>query len=100
MNYRCPKCDNTTYELGEMRATGGTLSKIFDVQNKKFTSVTCKKCTYTEFFKARTSAISNIFDFFTNYSLNFNIICGYPSIFATWVSLRLKTYGFTHITVA
>lgn len=66
MNYTCPKCSNTTYEVGEMRATGGTLSKIFDVQNQKFTSVTCSRCTYTEFFKAKTSALSNIFDFFTN----------------------------------
>lgn len=66
MSYKCPKCDNTTCDVGEMRATGGTLSKIFDVQNQKFTSVTCKKCTYTEFFKTKTSAISNIFDFFTN----------------------------------
>ena len=49
-----------------MRATGGTFSKIFDIQNQKFTSVTCAKCTYTEFYKTKTSAISNVFDFFTN----------------------------------
>jgi len=66
MNYKCPKCDHTAYKIGEMRATGGTLSKIFDVQNKKFTSVTCNNCSYTEFFKAKTSAMSNIFDLFTN----------------------------------
>ena len=66
MPYKCPKCENTTYEIGEMRATGGTLSKIFDVQNKKFSSVTCQKCTYTEFYKTKTSALSNIFDFFTS----------------------------------
>ena len=66
LNYTCPKCGNKAYEIGEMRATGGTLSKIFDVQNQKFSSVTCKNCTYTEFYKAKTSAISNIFDLFTN----------------------------------
>lgn len=65
INYECPKCKNTTCDISEMRATGGTLSKIFDVQNKKFTSVTCLRCTYTEFYKTKTSAISNIFDFFT-----------------------------------
>ena len=64
-NYTCPKCGNQEYEVGEMRATGGTLSKIFDVQNKKFSSVTCKNCTYTEFYKTKTSAISNVFDLFT-----------------------------------
>ncbi|NRD18558.1 GTP-binding protein [Winogradskyella eckloniae] len=66
MNYICPKCDNTTYEVSEMRATGGRWSKIFDIQNKKFSSVTCKKCSYTEFYKAKTSALSNVFDLFTN----------------------------------
>ena len=34
-NYKCPKCDNDTYTVGQMRATGGTLSKIFDVQTEK-----------------------------------------------------------------
>ncbi|WP_147677015.1 zinc ribbon domain-containing protein [Algibacter pacificus] len=65
-NYSCPKCQNREFETSEMRATGGRWSKIFDVQNKKFTSVTCKRCTYTEFYKAKTSALSNIFDLFTN----------------------------------
>ncbi|GAK91419.1 hypothetical protein JCM19298_2700 [Nonlabens ulvanivorans] len=49
-----------------MRATGGTLSKIFDVQNKKFSYVACTRCKYTEFYKASTGALSNIFDFFTS----------------------------------
>lgn len=64
-NYHCPKCSNTNFETGEMRATGGTFSKIFDIQTEKFTSVTCSKCKYTEFYKANTSALGNIFDFFT-----------------------------------
>ncbi|MCG1035260.1 zinc ribbon domain-containing protein [Polaribacter sargassicola] len=65
-NYKCPKCNNRSYTVDQMRATGGTFSKIFDIQNKKFTSVTCNRCTYTEFYKTKTSAISNVFDFFTN----------------------------------
>lgn len=66
MNYRCLKCSNKTYDIDIMQATGGTFSKLFNIQNKKFTSVTCKKCTYTEFYKASTSNLTNIFDFFTN----------------------------------
>jgi len=65
-NYKCPKCSNRTYELDQMQATGGTFTKLFNIQNKSFTSVTCKKCTYTEFFKTKTSKITNVFDFFTN----------------------------------
>ena len=66
LDYHCPKCGNNNYETGEIRATGGVLSKIFDVQNLKFTSVACSRCKYTEFFKADSSMLGNIFDFFTN----------------------------------
>ena len=66
MSYQCPKCGNMQYELDEIRTTGGALSKIFDVQNKKFTTVTCTQCQYTEFYKGDTSTLGNIFDFLTN----------------------------------
>lgn len=66
LNFICSKCGNTQYEIGEFRATGGFLSKIFDVQSKRFTTVTCKKCQYTEIYRTDSSTIGNIFDFFTN----------------------------------
>ncbi len=62
----CPKCDNNGYETGQFAATGGGLSKIFDVQSKKFSTVTCTKCKFTEIYQAETSALGNIFDLFTN----------------------------------
>lgn len=65
LRYTCPKCSNNSYQTGEMRATGGILSKIFDVQTEKYTSVTCQRCSYTEFYKAKSSQLGNVFDFFT-----------------------------------
>ena len=65
INYKCTKCGNRTFNTDEFRATGGFLSKIFDVQNKKFTTVSCDQCTYTEIYKADSSTLGNIFDFFT-----------------------------------
>ncbi len=64
LNYVCPKCGRREYELDEIRTTGGGISKLLDVQNKKFTAVTCAKCKYTEFYKAKTSMLGNIFDLF------------------------------------
>ena len=66
LNYRCPKCDHDVCDIGEMRAAGGFWSKIFDVQGSRFSAVTCSRCKYTEFFKADTSLLGNIFDLFTN----------------------------------
>lgn len=66
MNQRqfvCPKCNSSQYEVDEMRATGGQLAKLFDVQNKKFTMVSCTNCGYTELYKRKTSGVGNVVDF-------------------------------------
>lgn len=62
--WQCPKCENDTFETDIFHATGGTLSKLFDIQNKKFTTVSCTQCQYTEIYKGDTSRLSNFFDFF------------------------------------
>ena len=64
-NWECPKCHNNEFETDQFAATGGGLTKIFDIQNKKFTTVSCTRCCFTEIYKAETSALGNIFDFFT-----------------------------------
>jgi uncharacterized protein len=62
--YSCAKCGNVEYETDTISATGGFLSRMFDVQNKKFSAVTCTNCSYTEFYKADTRMLGNIFDLF------------------------------------
>lgn len=64
--WRCPKCGNEEYEQDQFQATGGEFAKIFDVQNKKFITISCSKCGYTELYKESTSAGMNILDFFMN----------------------------------
>ncbi len=64
--YVCPKCGNPHYEADQFQATGGNFAKIFDVQNKKFFTVTCTECGYTELYRGTDSAGWNVLDFFTN----------------------------------
>jgi len=66
LNYTCPKCASREYETGQIHTAGGFWSKIFDIQNKRFSTVTCTRCRYTEIYKADTSTLGNIFDLFTN----------------------------------
>ncbi len=61
----CPKCGCKEYEKDQLQATGGNFAKIFDVQNKKFFTVSCVQCGYTELYKTVSSATMNIIDFFT-----------------------------------
>jgi len=64
--YSCPKCSNINYELGEIRTTGSFLMKLFNIQNVKFTTVTCSRCQYTELYKMPSNKFGNVVDFFTN----------------------------------
>jgi len=66
LNFTCAKCGNTQCDVGEFRATGGFLTKIFDIQSKRFSTVTCTRCKYTEIYRADSSTLGNIFDFFTD----------------------------------
>ena len=66
LKYTCPKCSNKHFEAGEARTTGSFLTKLFNIQNRKFTTVTCSQCKYTEFFAAESNQLGNILDFFTN----------------------------------
>ena len=61
--YVCQKCDCETYESDQFQATGGNFAKIFDIQNKKFITISCARCGYTELYKAQTDDGWNILDF-------------------------------------
>ncbi len=61
--YECQKCRNTSFEEGQFQATGGTLSKLFDIQTEKFHTVTCTRCGFTEIYKRTSSTGENVLDF-------------------------------------
>ncbi|MDD2716243.1 MAG: zinc ribbon domain-containing protein [Candidatus Wallbacteria bacterium] len=66
LNYKCPKCGNTAYKVGEIRASGSYWGKLFEVEGRRFSTVTCENCHYTEFYEADTSMLGNIFDLFVH----------------------------------
>ena len=61
--YQCPKCGCTTYETDQFQATGGNLTKLFDVQNKKFITISCTRCGFTELYRSDTGTGWNVLDF-------------------------------------
>ena len=64
-NWACPKCRHDEFETGQFRAVGGAISRILDLQNRKFTTVSCERCGFTEVYKADSSALGKVFDLFT-----------------------------------
>lgn len=63
--YECPKCGCRTCEQDQFQATGGNVARLFDVQNRKFYTVSCARCGYTEIYKSSdTSPALDVLDFF------------------------------------
>jgi hypothetical protein len=60
----CPKCGSKDFELGEAYLAGSVFTKLFNIQNRKFSSFTCSKCRYTEFYQIPINRALNILDFF------------------------------------
>ncbi|MDX9770865.1 MAG: zinc ribbon domain-containing protein [Tenuifilaceae bacterium] len=60
----CPKCGSKDFELGEAYIAGSMLTRIFNIQNRKFSSFTCVKCRYTEFYQVPMRKAMNVLDFF------------------------------------
>ena len=63
LSYVCPKCGCRQYDSDQFQATGGNFAKLFDIQNKKFITISCMNCGYTELYRAMTSDGMNILDF-------------------------------------
>jgi predicted nucleic-acid-binding Zn-ribbon protein len=61
--YCCTKCGNEEYSSEEIRTTGSGFSRFFDIQNKLFLAISCKKCCYTEFYKGKSNKAGNVLDF-------------------------------------
>jgi len=65
--FKCSKCGNKTYKSGEIRAAGSFWTKVFNIQNRKFVTISCEKCGYTDIYLGKkASTAENILDFFGN----------------------------------
>lgn len=60
----CIKCGCKNFEMGETYLTGSMISKLFNIQNRKFTTFSCTKCKYTEFYQVPMTKALNVLDFF------------------------------------
>ncbi len=60
----CPKCGSKDFDMGEIYMAGSVFNKLFNLQNRKFTSITCAKCGFTEFYQVSAKRALNVLDFF------------------------------------
>ncbi|MBT4142515.1 MAG: hypothetical protein HOE50_05185, partial [Chloroflexi bacterium] len=53
-----------TFKDGEIRTTGSGISRIFNIQNQKYQTVSCTKCGFTELYRLDGSGFGNVIDLF------------------------------------
>lgn len=58
----CPKCGHTEAETDTIATSGSGLTKMFDIQNRQFTVVSCTNCGFSELYRGRSSG--NMIDLF------------------------------------
>lgn len=63
IQYVCPKCGCRNYDHDQFQATGGNFAKLFDIQNKRFITVSCTNCGYTELYRASGDGVMDVLDF-------------------------------------
>jgi uncharacterized protein len=62
LKYVCPKCGSRSYTADEISTTGKVITRILNIQYKRFTSVTCTECKYTELYNISHKKLGDVLD--------------------------------------
>jgi predicted nucleic-acid-binding Zn-ribbon protein len=62
IKYTCPKCNSKSFSTGTIRTSGSIIGSLFNIQNKRFTTIVCSDCMYTELFKLPPGKIGDDID--------------------------------------
>ncbi len=62
LKFTCAKCGHNECEVNDMSTTSGMMSRMVNLQNRRFSAVSCRRCYYTELYKTNSSGLRNVFD--------------------------------------
>lgn len=69
VKYVCTKCGCKTYNVGTIWASKSIIAKIFDIQGRRYTTVTCSVCQYTELYHLPPKRLNEVLEYITNKEL-------------------------------
>ena len=66
-SYSCGKCKSVEYRTGALRTTGSGISRFLNLQNQKYSTISCGQCGYTELYRMDGGSVAgNILDVLSN----------------------------------
>jgi len=60
--YTCAKCGHNDCEQSEISTAGGFMSRMLNMQHRKFVGVSCRSCGYTELYRRPSGMAGNVAD--------------------------------------
>ena len=63
IKYKCTKCGNAQYTIGEIWVNNTFLTKISGFGNRRFTYISCNNCHFTEFYRVPKKRIGEVLNF-------------------------------------
>jgi len=62
LDFSCAKCGGTGYDVLDVSTASGMLSRMVNVQNRRFSAVVCQRCKYVDFYQTDSGKLRNIAD--------------------------------------
>jgi uncharacterized protein len=63
IKYKCTKCGNSQYTIGEMWTSSSFVTKFLGFENRRFTYISCNMCHFTEIYKVPMKKIAEVLNF-------------------------------------
>jgi predicted nucleic-acid-binding Zn-ribbon protein len=63
IKYKCPKCGNGQYQIGEVFGASSPVTRILGIQDRRFTFVSCQMCHFTELYRIPKKKIGEVLNF-------------------------------------
>jgi predicted nucleic-acid-binding Zn-ribbon protein len=68
VKYVCPKCGSKNFTTGTIWASRSIIAKLLDIQDRRYTTVTCSVCQYTELYHLHPKRLGEVLEHISNKS--------------------------------
>jgi len=62
VKYTCPKCGSKSFTTSTMWVSKSIISKIFDIENNRYSVVICSECRYSEFYRLPLKRLGEVLE--------------------------------------
>lgn len=62
VKYSCPKCGSKNFTTSTMWVSKNIISKLFDIENNRYSVVICSECKYSELYRLPLKRLGEVIE--------------------------------------